>query len=227
VVGDVLDGDILRIEPSFTGVTRVLSEAEVQTRFTQATGLSDAILDVQALEWASGELWVAVQSPSRHDGSIIALQGTPRVVFDENDMGLAGAEVDALGPLRPGDEIPVFHMSSELALPGDLEHIETRGQPGSFLIVLLSGSAGFVNFGRLPGFGGFYMDPLDPWLNALSMTHAFPRIVLDGSGRFSADWHLPTSSVFGTGWAGELGWSFQLLDFTTHAISAPFRVQKL
>ena len=227
VVGDVLDGDILRLEPALSGVTRIRSEAEVQARFTQATGMTDAILDVQALEWSGGELWVAVQSPSRHDGSIIAIEGTPHVVFDENVMGLAGAEVDALGALRPGDEIPVFHVSSELALPGDLVHIETRGRPGAVMIVLMSGGTGFINFPRLPGFGGFYMSPVDPWLVALSSAHAFPYVTLDGAGRLSVDWRLPTSAVFGTGFAGELGWSFQLLDFSTKAISAPFRVQKL
>jgi hypothetical protein len=227
VVGDVLDGDLLRLEPALSGVTRVLTEAEVQARVTQATGLTDAILDLQAVEWANGELWAAVQSPSRHDGSLIALEINRRVVIDENDMGLGGTEVDALGSLRTGDEIPVFHMSSTEALPGDLQHVETRGRAGDTLIVLMSGGTGFVNFSRLPGFGAFYMDPNDPWLLALSSAHAFPRVTLDGNGRFAADWRLPTSTVFANGWAGELGWSFQLLDFNTKAISAPFRIKKL
>ena len=227
VVGDVLDGDLLRIEPALSGVTRILTEAEVQARFTQVTGMTDAILDLQSLEWANGELWAAVQSPSRHDGSIIALEGNRRVVFDENDMGLGGAEIDALGSLRPGDEIPVFHMSSPASLPGDLVHIETRGRALDTLIVLMSGGTGYVPFSRLPGFGAFYMDPNDPWLTALSSAHAFPRVTLDANGRFSADWHLPTAAVFAGGWTGELGWSFQLLDFQTKAISAPFRIKKL
>jgi hypothetical protein len=93
--------------------------------------------------------------------------------------------------------------------------------------VLLAGESGFVNFARLPGFGGFYVDPFDPWLNAFAAAMAFPRVVLDGAGQFSADWTLPVSAVWGTGVAGEEGWTFQLLDVGTHTISAPIRIQKL
>jgi hypothetical protein len=227
VVGDVLDGDVLRLEPAFAGVTRLLSEADVQARFTLATGMADAVLDLQALEWAGGELWGAVQSPSRHDGSIIAFGNTPRIVFDENAMGLGGSEVDALGDLRAGDELPVTHMSPDLALPGDAVHIETRGRPGSVVAVVLAGRTGFVDFARFPGFGGWYVDPFDPWLVALMSVQALPLVTLDGNGHFSFDWHLPPGSEFGTGMGGELGWSFQLMDFTTKQLSAPFRVQKL
>jgi hypothetical protein len=226
-LGSVSDGDILRLEPALAGVTLLLTEADVQSAFTAATGLTDAILDVQGLEWASGEVWVTVQSPSRHDGSIIALQGTPRIVADENDLGLGGAEIDALGALRPGDEIPVFHVSAELAMPGDLVHIETFGRPGSLLFVLPAGDAGHVPFPRYTGFGAFYLSPVDPWLTAVTGLGALPRVQLDLNGRFSADWRLPTAAVYGTGPAGELGWSFQVVDLATRAISAPFRIQKL
>jgi hypothetical protein len=226
-LGDVLDGDLLRLEPAFAGVTRLLGEADVQARFTQVTGLNDPILDLQAVEWAGGELWAAVQSPSRHDGSILALELNRRIVFDENDMGLGGAEVDALGGLRPGDEIPVFHMSQDLALPGDLVHIETRGRPGAVVAVILAGSSGYLSFSRFPGFGAWYVNPLDPWLNSLMAAHLIPFVGLDGAGRFSTDWNLPTSMVFGTGPAGELGWSFQLMDLVNKELSAPFRIEKL
>ncbi len=226
-LGTVLDGDILRLEPGLAGVTHMLVEAEIQARFTLATGLTDAILDLQALEWANGELWVAVQSPSRHDGSILAIEGTPHVVFDENDMGLAGAEVDALGDLRPGDEIPVCRISPDFALPGDVVHIETRGRPGAVLVVFMAGRSGFLNVARFPGFGGLYLDRLDPWLNALLAAHRLPLVVLDGAGKLSGDWRLPPGTEFGIGPAGELGWSFQLMDFVTKEFSAPIRVQKL
>jgi len=227
VLGPLLDGDILRLEPGLAGVTLVFSEADVQARFTQATGLTDAILDTQALEWANGELWVAVQSPTRHDGSIIAIGGTPHIVTDENDLGLGGAELDALGDMRPGDEVPVCHMSLEFALPGDLAHVEVRGRPGAKLVVLMAGRTGFLRLARFPGFGAVYLDPLDPWLNALLTAHAMPIITLDGAGKFSRDFHLPSGTVFGAGFAGELGWSFQLMDFNTKEFSAPVRVQKL
>lgn len=226
-LGTVLDGDILRLELGFAGVTRVLSEAEVQARVTQATGLNDPILDVQALEWATGELWVAVQSPSRHDGSILAVGNTPRVVLDEVDMGLAGAEVDALAEVRPGDEVPVCHMAPAEAMPGDVLHIETRGRAGAVLMVLMAGNTGSLNLGRFPGFGELYLDPSDPWLTALLLAQAIPFVQLDGAGEFRADWAVPSGTEFGTGFGGELGWSFQLMDVATREFSAPFRVQKL
>jgi hypothetical protein len=226
VLGPLSDGDILRLEPG-PAVTLVFSEGDVQTRFTQATGMTDAILDTQALEWANGELWVAVQSPSRHDGSIIAIEGTPHIVTDENDLGLGGAELDALGDMRPGDEIPAFHLSAELAFPGDLLHVEVRGRPGAKLVVLMGGGFGYVSVARFPGFGGVYIDRLDPWLNALLVGRALPLIVLDGAGKFSRDFRLPAGTEFGTGLAAELGWTFQLMDFDTKEFSAPVRVQKL
>lgn len=226
-LGAISDGDVLRIEAGFASVTRILSEADVQTRVTAATGLPDSILDVQALEWGNGELWCTVQSPSAHDGSVIALQGTPHVVFDESTMGLGGAEIDALGSLRAGDERPVFHLSHDLAVPGELLHVEARGQAGAPLLVLMAGKSGFVDFSAFGGFGGWYMDRFDPWLNALSAARAFPVAFLDGSGRFAADWRLPTGTEFGIGPAFELGWSFQVLDFGSRSLSAPFRVQKL
>jgi hypothetical protein len=226
-LGPILDGDILRLEPGLAGVTRLFTEAEVQTGFSQATGLADAILDTQALEWSNGEMWVAVQSPSRHDGSIIAIGAAPRIVTDENDLGLGGTELDAVGAMRPGDEIPVFHLSADFALPGDQLHVEVRGTPGAKLVVLASGGVGYVPVARFPGFGAAYLDRLDPWLNALLTARALPLITLDGAGTFARDFRLPSGTEFGLGFGGELGWSFQLMDFATKQFSAPVRVQKL
>ena len=226
-LGSVQDGDILRIEPGFAATTLVLSEADVQARFTQATGLTDPILDVLSLEWAGGSLWCSVQSPTRHDGSVLALMGTPQVVFDENTLGLGGAEIDALGTQRPGDEIPVFHMSKQEALAGDAVHVEARGRPGAFAYVFMGGRSGHLDFRRFAGFGGLYLDPFDPWLSALRLSHALPIVRFDGAGRYAIDWNLPSGPEFGVGMAGELGWSFQLLETQPMRLSAPFRVEKL
>ncbi len=226
-LGAVLDGDILRLEPNLGGVTLILSEAEVQARFTQATGMTDAILDVQALEWAGGRLWAAVQSPSRHDGSIIALEGIPQVVYDENDLGLGGAEIDALGTLRPADEIPVLHISKQSAFPGDPVHVEARGRPGAMAFLFMAGGSGFVDLHRFAGFGGLYMDRFDPWLSVLRSSHALPIVLFDGTGKYAKDTILPSAAVFGPGPAGAQGWSFQLLELGPARLSAPFRVKKL
>jgi hypothetical protein len=227
VLGPVSDGDILLLEPGLAGVSLVHSEAEVQARFTAATGLSDAILDVQALEWESGELWCAVQSPSRHDGSVVRLNGAPSVIVDENTLGLGGAEIDALGPIRPGDELPVFRLSAAEALPGDALDVEVYGEPGALLMVLMGGNSGYLDYSRMAGFGGWYLAPSDPWLTTMLSTRTVPFAVLDGSGRYSTRWSLPTGAVHGLGLAGEQGWSFQVLDVTGRTLSAPFRVQKL
>ncbi|MEQ1892440.1 MAG: hypothetical protein ABL998_07875 [Planctomycetota bacterium] len=226
-LGALSDGDILRLETGLGGVTRILDEAEVQTRFTQATGLSDAILDVQALEWAGGELWCCVQSPSRHDGSVIRLNGAPGVVFDENAMGLGGAEVDALGPIRPGDELPCFRMDPSEALPGDSLQVEVYGEPGALLMVLMGGNSGYLDFSRFAGFGGWYLAPSDPWLTAQLAARTVPYVVLDGSGRYSKTFALPPGTEYGLGLGGEQGWSFQVLDITGRTLSAPFRVKRL
>jgi hypothetical protein len=225
--GAIADGDILRLEAGLGGVTRVLSEADVQARFTQATGLADAILDVQALEWASGELWCCVQSPSRHDGSVIRLDGAPAVLFDENTMGLGGAEVDALGPIRAGDELPSFRMDPAEALPGDALQVEVYGEPGALLMVLMGGSTGYLDFARFAGFGGWYLAPSDPWLTAQLTARTVPFVVLDGAGRHSKNWALPPGTEHGLGLGGEQGWSFQVLDVTGRTLSAPFRVKRL
>jgi len=226
-LGTVADGDVLRLETGLAGVTRLYSESDVQARFTLATGLADAILDVQGLEWASGEMWCAVQSPSRHDGSVVRLAGTAAVVIDENAMGLGGAEIDALGPLRPGDELPCFRIEPAEALPGDTIHVEAHGAPSSIQLVLMAGRTGYVDYSRFAGFGGWYLERTDPWLRGLMSAGRVPIVVLDGAGRFEMDWALPPGTEYGLGLGGEQGWSFQVLDVTSATLSAPFRVRRL
>ena len=199
----------------------------MQTRFTQATGLTDAILDVLGLEIVNGETWVSVQSPSSMDGAVIRISGTPQVVIDEATMGLGGAEIDALGPMRAGDEIPSFQMSLAQALPGDVVHVEARGRPGALCLVLMAGKTGFVDFARHPGFGAWYLDRHDPWFLTLQSTHTLPVVLLNGSGQYAVNWRLPTGTEFGLGLANELGWSFQMVDVGNLELSAPCRVQKL
>ncbi len=226
-LGLVLDGDILRLEVGFSSVTRTMDESEVQVRVTSATGMTDPILDVQALEWAGGQLWAAVQSPSTHDGAVIQLSGTPQVVVDETAMGLGGAEIDALGDMRVGDEIPSFRMSVVEALPGTSLHVQAHGPPNGVLMVLMAGNTGYRDFSRFPGFGGWYLDRFDPWFSAILSAHAVSFVQLDSSGHFETDWFLPAGTEFGTGIGGEPGWSFQVLEIGAFELSAPLRLRKL
>ena len=114
-----------------------------------------------------------------------------------------------LSEVRPGDDIPVFTMSPAAAAPGGSVRIEGYGAPNSVQVALMSGGAGYVGVAARPGFGAWYLDPADPWLTAaLRMPPVY--VVLDSGGRFSASWNLPTAGVFGAGFGGELGWSFQV-----------------
>jgi len=223
--GDLDDGDVLRLDGP-NQVSRIVTESIVQAQFSQATGLTDSIGDVQGLEWVGGELWVATQGPSSHDGAVFRAVGTPGVLLDEDQAGLGGAELDAIAFARPADEIPSFTLSGTAALPGEALEVEAHGDPGALLLVLPAGRAGYIDFSGFPGFGGFYLDPLDPWLGqALSNLPSY-LVVLDGSGRFSGTWTLPPGSMAGAGPGGE-GWSVQVVDLSRREPSAPWRVMRL
>ena len=223
LLGDLLDGDVLRMDGPGS-VSLVVSEAQVQAQFEAATGLTDAIGDVQGLEWFGGEVWVSTQSPSSHDGGVFRAVGTPEVVLEEAQAGLGGAELDAFAFARAGDEFTSFTLSADEALPGDVLAVEAYGSPGDLLLLLPAGAAGFVDFSNNPGFGGFYVDPLDPWLQStLASPGAGVVAPLDGAGRFSANWMLPSGTFFGPGPGGD-GWSVQVVGLSNREASAPWRI---
>src|SRR5262249_25937671 len=134
VLGTVEDGDVLRYANGV--VTRVLSEADVQAKFTQATGLTSAILDVLSLEFVNGEVWVTTQSPSAFDGAVLSCGATPAIVIDEAAMGLGGAEIDALALARPGDETSGFVLDATDLPAGGTLHADFVGRPNSLQLVL-------------------------------------------------------------------------------------------
>ena len=225
-LGDVLDGDILRQETNGS-ISLVMTEAEVQAHVTAATGLTDAILDVQGVEWSAGDIFVSVQSPSSIDGAVIKVTGTSSVVADEAQMGLGGAEVDALGSMRTGDDIPCFTVAPLQIGQGGPLHFEFYGRPNTILLGLMAGRAGFRDLSRLPGFGGLYLDRRDPWLNLILSTRTASFVYLDAFGRSTVDWVMPAAPVFGPGFAGEDGWSFQVLEVPRFELSAPYRVKRM
>jgi len=95
------------------------------------------------------------------------------------------------------------------------------------LLVLMAGNTGFIDWARYPGFGGWYLNPSDPWFVAMRTTHGRPLVGLDGAGKYAVDFRLPPGTLFGVGLGGEAGWSFQVLDLMTREVSAPFRLGKL
>ncbi len=224
-LGTVSDGDVLRIR--FDGLIDVLAtEAQVQASFSIATGLGDAIGDVQGLCLVDDELWVAVQSPSSHDGAVLAIGADPRIVVEEADVGLGGAEIDALSPARDGDELACLTLSATAALEGDTLHLELYGRPGEAYLLVQSGAAGTLFYPGFTGFGAFYVDPFDPWLAMVVASTDDSVVVLDGGGRASADYAIPLAPVWGPGPGGADGWSFQLLS-ASGEISAPLRVERM
>lgn len=223
LLGTVQDGDVLRLE--FDGsVSLLASEQEVQTSFSVATGLADAIGDVQGLTLVGTEIWVAIQAPSSHDGGVLALGTAARMVYEEDLLGIGGEELDALSVARSGDELACLTASTLTASAGESVHFEVYGAPGEVYLVLKAGGAGFFAYPGFHGYGGFYLDPLDPWLSSVVADPTDAIIVLDGAGRFAIDFALPTVPLWGAGWNGVDGWSFQLLS-AAGEVSAPLRIE--
>jgi len=151
----------------------------------------------------------------------------PYVVGDEAAIGLGGAEIDALSIVEPGQEIPTILIDRIQALPGDTFHAEFHGPADSVALVLMAGDTGYVDFTTHPGWGGWYLDPLDTWLQAILLAPWENVVILDSYGYWEVDYTLPTLDLWGMGLGGEDGWSFQMVDLATLKLSAPFRVEKL
>jgi len=224
VLGDVFDGDVLRLEADGT-VSQVLSESEVQAKFEMATGLTASIGDVLGVEWVNGQVWVTLQSPSSHDGAVLSCAASPTIVAEEDALGLGGAELDALSVASAGEELAALTVSAIAASPGETLHFECYGPPGGIYLAVKSGGAGYWPF-PLAGWGSFYVDPLDPWLSAALADIVDDVIVLDGSGFFEIDYTIPAAALFGPGLGGVDGWTLQMLSADLE-ISAPLRIEKL
>jgi len=225
LLGDVADGDVLRLEADGS-VTRPLTEADVTAKLQAATGTASSAGDVIALEFQGGEPWLVVQSPSSHDGAVLSCGSTPAVVLDEAEVGLDGAELDALLWLDPGEVVGRVLLSAHQAAPGDALQAEfAGGGPGHALLVLAAGGVGYAPSPGFGGFGAVYVDLGDPWLGFQLSGPALPIALLDGSGGLVKDFSLPVNRAGGTGWGGGAGWSFQTIDLVTLEISAPFRIQ--
>jgi len=113
------------------------------------------------------------------------------------------------------------------AFPGDLVHGTLHGAPHSLQLVLMAGGTGYVDFRSRPGWGAVALDAADPWLNAILGAFDPNLVLLDATGRWDGDYLLPTQTVWGIGFGGEEGWSFQMVDLGTMELSAPFRIEKL
>jgi len=223
VLGDLSDGDLLRLDAG-GGVTLLFSEADVQADISAITGSASAINDVLGVDVVSGEYWVSVQSPSANDGSVYSIGSSPQLILDEADAGLEGAELDALVWADPLGSLGTLGFSTHSSSPGATVTAEfSGGLPNSRVMVLMAGTTGYASSeGILAGFGGVYVDLLDPWLNTLVPV---PVVRLDQSGAFTRTVVLPVGNSGGAGFDGSAGWSFQTIDLNTLEISAPFRIE--
>lgn len=225
-LGQVLDGDVLFLKND-GNVDRWLSEGEVETRFIMATGSTSSITDVLGIEWVNGEIWASVQAPSAYDGAIFSCGSAPALVLDEVAAGLGGEELDAFALAPTGSIVSNLQVASTLVPAGSTVHADLYGRPGSLQLVFMAGNAGTYPFGQVPGFGGFFVDPLDPWLLATILGPHTPIVQLDAAGVYAIDYLIPPDMVWGAGFGGEEGWSFQMIDGGTFEVSTPVRIARL
>lgn len=215
VLGDVADGDVL-YRDGLGGIQRRLTEADVQAAYTATSGSTAAIGDVLGVHIDAQGLWVSVQSPSSADGGVLRAEGAFEML-NEADLGLGGAELDALAgaPIQTG---PVAWVSADSS--GSMRGRIEGASPGGLLAVLAAGTPGYQ---ALPGLGAFFVDALDPHLSTV-LAGAGPSLVLaDGAGAVDVLFDLPAVGA-GPGWDGVSGWSFQVIDMQSAALSAPFRI---
>ncbi|MDF1800736.1 MAG: hypothetical protein P1V81_16295, partial [Planctomycetota bacterium] len=219
-VGDVDNGDVLRLEPDGS-VTRLFTEADVQAALTAATGLTDAVGDVHAVALSGGETWVAVQAPSAVDGTLLRLGDQPVLAMDELVAGLGGSELDAAVVLPASYRRGSLAVDVDQTVPGAmLTGFGAGFEPLAPVAILVAGTqAASLDLG-LGGFGDLLLDLGDPWF----AMGGFPVLQADASGRFQVGFQLPPGN-FGGLWQGTWGWTFQALDLVRVELSAPIRVQ--
>lgn len=218
VLGSVADGDVL-VRDGMGGIQRLASESDVQAAYTTVTGSTSAIGDVLAAHVDAAGLWVAVQSPSSADGGMLLVGPAPQWI-DESTLDLGGAELSAM-TAAPVDAGPVGWVvpQADGSYRGRIE----GANPGAVLAVLAAGQPGFQALPGQPGFGAFYVDGLDPHLSGV-LSGAGPSLVLsDGNGSVDATFNLPSVGS-AAGWAGGAGWTFQVVEFGSGRIGAPFRL---
>jgi hypothetical protein len=225
VVGDVSNGDVLRIELG-GALTRLLTEDEVQLALFEATGLTDPVGDVHGLEWVDGAPWVVTQGPSAVDGGVLRCGASPALVLAEEAAGLGGAELDALARVPAGGDVGALTMTPSPAFAGsEVWGTYAGGAPGGVGVLVLSGGAGWLDASGFPGWGAWYLDPADPWLAAQVANAAWPMFLLDASGSGGLPLTVPLFDSGGLGWTGSSGWSFQVLELPSGRLSAPFRLE--
>jgi hypothetical protein len=218
-LGTLLDGDVYVLDAT-GAVARVFSEQEVTNSVALATGSSAASTDTLGLEFVNGELWATVQSPSSHDGAVIALGALARVVAEEADLRLAGEEIDALALIVEPQPCLWFETApGGYTGRGAIQH----GTPGGLALVLASGASGWLDVPTLGGFGAFGLSGTDPLLVGLLSGPVLPMAVLDATGAFAQSVAFdPVHAAAGVG--GAMGLSVQVLDLGSLRLTPPFRI---
>jgi len=224
VFGDVENGDILRLEPNGT-LSRPFTEADVQAAYDATGAGGGTVGDVHGLTVFGQDVFVAVQSPSAVDGTVLRLGANPVIMTPEANLGLGGAELDALTALGGAWDVGAIALDTDVSVPGAFVHAEGHGfTSGAPVLLLMAGLPGFDPGYGLSGFGDVFLDLTDPWFLLSSMTAGLPVVGADVMGSFALDFQLPPGEWGGT-WKGGQGWSFQALDLANLSLSAPFRVQ--
>ncbi|QDU85120.1 hypothetical protein Pla163_22460 [Planctomycetes bacterium Pla163] len=220
VLGPVQNGDVLALDESGV-LTRLFAEDDVSDALALATGSSASIGDVHGLEVVSGEVWVAVQSPSEFDGAVLALGALARIVADEADLALGGEELDALIHLGPEQPLSLWLEGAVGGSNG--RGVVQNGTPGGPALLVGAGAAGWFPTPELSGFGGLAVDMNDPLLTALLAGPSLPIYWLDSEGSLALPANVSSVGA-GTGPGGGLGLTLQAVDLLSGRVSAPFRI---
>lgn len=219
LLGDVANGDVLRRELDGS-LTRIATEADVEEALTLATSLAVSVGDVHGVDWVDGTLRVAIQAPGTHDGGILSLGAWPTLVVDETDLGLAGAELDAIAtlPLETPDPVALWFAGS-----GAVRTAVVRGAtPWGVGVALATPAWGFSAAGDFAGFGAFALDVNDAVLTA-QLTSGLTLVPFDGDGHYESAVLVPIAGA-GPIADGSFGWSFQVIDLATLALTPATRV---
>ena len=151
----------------------------------------------------------------------------PRQIGIQLHRSWSGRDALDFLPLVDMDALVVRNAIAHehVVILGDTVRFEFYGPPGEVFLVVKAGDTGYFSYPGFHGYGGFYVDPNDPWLNLVLQMAGNSVIVLDGQGRYGIDYALPTAALYGTSWRGDEGWSVQLLS-AAGEISAPLRIQR-
>lgn len=219
----VQDETIFTIAPGATTATVAYSAAQIEAIAKNALGITTAIADVLALEFAGNDLLFTVQSPTAHDATILSTAngGSIHLGATEASFGFgADVECDALA-LAPTAVFASLDVEPNVAAPGANVAVVLDGlTPNQPAVLVLSGTIAVNGAGWIaPGFGALVASPFDPiFLAGVGYSPALVGIA-DGLGILQYSGVTPFAGATG------LDLAIQGHDGATARFSAPVALE--